>query len=187
LTLGACADGWTARLCFLQIIAVEMKLGPDGYTTRCDVWSLGITAIELAEQAPPMFDLHPMRALYLIPKNPPPKLKDAKAWTKEFRDWLKAALTKNPSKRPDCTDLLKTNWCKKGVDMEVLVALVKEHKAHSKPAKKEEEIIIEDHDGGSTITQDSGLGRVPSKKTKGEARGASGLSFAHVLVWVWNL
>lgn len=148
-----------------EIIAVEMKLGPDGYTTRCDVWSLGITAIELAEQAPPMFDLHPMRALYLIPKNPPPKLKDAKSWSKEFKDWLKAALTKNPSKRPDCTDLLKMNWCKKGVDAGALVALVKEHKAHSKPAKREEE--IEEHDGGSTITQDAALGRVPSKKSKG--------------------
>lgn len=148
-----------------------MKLGPDGYTTRCDIWSLGITAIELAEQAPPMFDLHPMRALYLIPKNPPPKLKDAKGWSKDFRDWLKACLVKNPAKRPDCTDLLKSSWCRKGPDMEILVGLVKEHKAHSKPAKKEEEEFEEHDDGVSTITQDSGLNRVPSKKTKGQPRG----------------
>ena len=83
-----------------EIIAVEMKLGPDGYTTRCDVWSLGITAIELAEMAPPMFDLHPMRALYLIPKNQAPKLvADPKHWGKDFKDWLKQSLTKNPQKR----------------------------------------------------------------------------------------
>eukprot|EP01147_Barroeca_monosierra_P005365 gene5365-7115_t len=59
-----------------EIIAVEMKMGPDGYTSRCDVWSMGITCMEMAEMQPPMFDLHPMRALYLIPKNPPPKLTD---------------------------------------------------------------------------------------------------------------
>ena len=51
-------------------------MGPDGYNSRCDVWSMGITCIEMAEMQPPMFDLHPMRALYLIPKNPPPKLTD---------------------------------------------------------------------------------------------------------------
>ena len=83
-----------------EIIAVEMKLGPDGYTTRCDIWSLGITAIELAEMAPPMFDLHPMRALYLIPKNPPPKLAaNPKHWGKDFKDWLKQSLIKNPQRR----------------------------------------------------------------------------------------
>lgn len=52
------------------------QMGPDGYNSRCDVWSMGITCIEMAEMQPPMFDLHPMRALYLIPKNPPPKLND---------------------------------------------------------------------------------------------------------------
>lgn len=51
-------------------------MGPDGYNSRCDVWSMGITCIEMAEMQPPMFELHPMRALYLIPKNPPPKLND---------------------------------------------------------------------------------------------------------------
>lgn len=146
-----------------EIIAVEMKLGPDGYTTRCDVWSLGITAIELAEQAPPMFDLHPMRALYLIPKNPPPKLKDAKVWSKDFKEWLKGALTKNPAKRPDCTELLKSSWCKKGKEGDVLLELVKEHKAHSKPVKREEE--LEEPGFGGTITQESALGRVPSKRS----------------------
>eukprot|EP00048_Salpingoeca_helianthica_P021762 m.14293 g.14293 ORF g.14293 m.14293 type:complete len:796 (-) comp6374_c1_seq1:31-2418(-) len=95
-----------------EIIAVEMKMGPDGYSSICDVWSLGITAIELAEMAPPMFELHPMRALYLIPKNPPPKLSDKGKWGKDFREWVKTALVKNPTKRPNCTQLLKHSWFK---------------------------------------------------------------------------
>lgn len=157
-----------------EIIAVEMKLGPDGYTTVCDVWSLGITAIELAEQAPPMFDLHPMRALYLIPKNPAPKLKDAKTYSKEFRDWLKAALNKNPAKRLNCADLLKSKWCSRPVDKDVLRELIREYRAHAKPSERSDEVEepddVEEPGGASTITQESALGRLPSKKSK-EGRG----------------
>lgn len=41
-----------------EVVAVEKK---GGYNHLCDIWALGITAIELAELQPPMFDLHPMR------------------------------------------------------------------------------------------------------------------------------
>lgn len=95
-----------------EIIAVEMKMGPDGYNVKCDIWSLGITAIELAEMAPPMFDLHPMRALYLIPKNKPPTLAEKKKWTGDFSTWLRDALTKNPAKRPDAEAMQKYAWFK---------------------------------------------------------------------------
>lgn len=95
-----------------EIIAVEMKMGPDGYTNRCDIWSVGIVAIELAEMAPPMFDLHPMRALYLIPKNPSPKLNEKGKWSKNFREFVKDALVKNPAKRPSAVELMKHSWFK---------------------------------------------------------------------------
>ena len=82
-----------------QVAAVERK---GGYNQQCDVWAVGITAIELAELQPPMFDLHPMRALFLMSKSgfKPPQLKDKNKWSSTFHSFLKVALTKNPKKRP---------------------------------------------------------------------------------------
>ena len=82
-----------------QVAAVERK---GGYNQQCDVWAVGITAIELAELQPPMFDLHPMRALFLMSKSgfKPPTLKDKNKWSPTFHGFLKVALTKNPKKRP---------------------------------------------------------------------------------------
>lgn len=82
-----------------EIAAVERK---GGYNQQCDIWSLGITAIEMAELQPPMFDLHPMRALFLLakPGYKPPQLKNLDWWTKDFKDFLKCTLQKNPKKRP---------------------------------------------------------------------------------------
>jgi serine/threonine protein kinase len=69
---------------------------------------VGITAIELAELQPPMFDLHPMRALFLMSKSgfKAPTLKDKSRWTPNFHHFVKVALTKNPKKRPSAERLL---------------------------------------------------------------------------------
>lgn len=62
-----------------EVAAVERK---GGYNQQCDIWAVGITSIELAELQPPMFDLHPMRALFLMSKSgfKPPQLKDKNKW-----------------------------------------------------------------------------------------------------------
>uniref|UniRef100_A0A8C2DRX0 Mitogen-activated protein kinase kinase kinase kinase n=1 Tax=Cyprinus carpio TaxID=7962 RepID=A0A8C2DRX0_CYPCA len=82
-----------------EVAAVERK---GGYNQLCDIWAVGITAIELAELEPPMFDLHPMRSLFLMTKSSfqPPKLKDK-------LHFVKMALTKNPKKRPTADRLLQ--------------------------------------------------------------------------------
>jgi len=77
------------------------------YGPKADIWSLGITAIELAEVTPPLGNLHPMRAMYLIPSQKPPKLQDSKKWSKHFTEFLKDTLVKNPAKRPSASELLK--------------------------------------------------------------------------------
>ncbi|ELK13381.1 Mitogen-activated protein kinase kinase kinase kinase 2, partial [Pteropus alecto] len=89
-----------------EVAAVERK---GGYNELCDIWALGITAIELGELQPPLFHLHPMRALMLMSKSSfqPPKLRDKSRWTQNFHHFLKLALTKNPKKRPTAERLLQ--------------------------------------------------------------------------------
>uniref|UniRef100_A0A7N6FA94 Mitogen-activated protein kinase kinase kinase kinase n=1 Tax=Anabas testudineus TaxID=64144 RepID=A0A7N6FA94_ANATE len=89
-----------------EVAAVEKK---GGYNHLCDIWAVGITAIELAELQPPMFDLHPMRALMLMSKSSfqPPKLKDKSKWSTSFHSFVKMALIKSPRKRPSAETLLQ--------------------------------------------------------------------------------
>eukprot|EP01119_Soliformovum_irregulare_P003116 TRINITY_DN1341_c0_g1_i1.p1 TRINITY_DN1341_c0_g1~~TRINITY_DN1341_c0_g1_i1.p1 ORF type:complete len:1290 (+),score=340.11 TRINITY_DN1341_c0_g1_i1:82-3951(+) len=76
------------------------------YDTKSDIWSIGITAIELAEKNPPLTEFAPMRALCMIPFNPPPSLKPAH-WSLPFHEFLQMCLLKDPRHRKSATDLLK--------------------------------------------------------------------------------
>ncbi|XP_051501469.1 mitogen-activated protein kinase kinase kinase kinase 2-like isoform X1 [Myxocyprinus asiaticus] len=89
-----------------EVAAVEKK---GGYNHLCDIWAVGITGIELAELQPPMFDLHPMRALMLMSKSSfqPPKLKDKSKWSAGFHSFVKMCLIKSPRKRPTAETLLQ--------------------------------------------------------------------------------
>ncbi|XP_072681406.1 myosin-IIIa isoform X1 [Canis lupus baileyi] len=89
-----------------EVIACEQQLDTT-YDARCDTWSLGITAIELGDGDPPLADLHPMRALFKIPRNPPPKLRQPEIWSAEFNDFISKCLTKDYEKRPTVSDLLQ--------------------------------------------------------------------------------
>ncbi|XP_037096981.1 TRAF2 and NCK interacting kinase a isoform X9 [Syngnathus acus] len=88
-----------------EVIACDEN--PDAtYDFKSDLWSLGITAMEMAEGAPPLCDMHPMRALFLIPRNPAPRLK-SKKWSKKFQLFIESCLVKSHGQRPSTEQLLK--------------------------------------------------------------------------------
>ena len=59
-----------------------------GYDCVADIWSLGITALEMAEGKPPYGDIHPMRAIFMIPTKPPPTFRDASKWSPKFTEFV---------------------------------------------------------------------------------------------------
>ncbi|CAG4979112.1 unnamed protein product [Parnassius apollo] len=89
-----------------EVIACEQQLD-QSYDCRCDVWSVGITAIELAEGEPPLSGLHPMRALFQIPRNPPPSLTHPEMFSPQLTDFISECLIKDMIQRPFARELLE--------------------------------------------------------------------------------
>ncbi|KAH4121687.1 hypothetical protein HBH47_093360 [Parastagonospora nodorum] len=94
-----------------------------GYDFRADIWSLGITAMELAEGAPPYAGSHPMKVLFTIPKNPAPRL-TGDQWSKDFKDFIAQCLIKDPDRRATAKELLKHRFIMRAGKVEALRELV---------------------------------------------------------------
>ncbi|XP_008307103.1 mitogen-activated protein kinase kinase kinase kinase 5 isoform X2 [Cynoglossus semilaevis] len=129
-----------------EVAAVEIK---GGYNELCDVWSVGITAIELAELQPPLFDVHPLRVLFLMSKSSyqPPKLKDKNKWSSTFYNFVKAMLVRNPKKRPSAsktlTNVFLTQQClNRDLTLELLEKFRHPEKLRSCVATDEEETEV---------------------------------------------
>ncbi|KAG0173148.1 putative protein serine/threonine kinase [Apophysomyces sp. BC1021] len=124
-----------------------------GYDYKADIWSLGITAIELAKGEPPYADMHPMKVLFLIPKSQPPTLTGS--YSKAFRDFISACLQKDAAQRPTAKDLLKHKFIKSSKKVSYLTELIEVHERwlsqgnsrESESSEDEPNVDMNDDDG----------------------------------------
>ncbi|XP_073215494.1 TRAF2 and NCK-interacting protein kinase isoform X11 [Lepidochelys kempii] len=125
-----------------EVIACDEN--PDAtYDFKSDLWSLGITAIEMAEGAPPLCDMHPMRALFLIPRNPAPRLK-SKKWSKKFQSFIESCLVKNHSQRPTTEQLMKHPFIRDQPNERQVRIQLKDHIDRTKKKRGEKVIFLDE-------------------------------------------
>ncbi|XP_046735240.1 serine/threonine-protein kinase mig-15 isoform X7 [Diprion similis] len=143
-----------------EVIACDEN--PDAtYDNRSDLWSLGITALEMAESQPPLCDLHPMRALFLIPRNPPPRLK-SKKWAKKFHGFIETVLVKDYHQRPYTEQLLKHPFIRdQPTERQVRIQL-KDHIDRCKKRKQEKERDDYRYSGSENEEEESTVAGEPS-------------------------
>ncbi|GFO46132.1 serine/threonine-protein kinase 3 [Plakobranchus ocellatus] len=99
-----------------------------GYDCVADIWSLGITALEMAEGKPPYGDIHPMRAIFMIPTKPPPSFRKPDKWSPEFIDFVSKCLVKNPEMRATAAELLEHDFINNRAPCTVLLQMIQEAK-----------------------------------------------------------
>lgn len=143
------------------VMCETMKDTP--YDYKADIWSLGITLIEMAQIEPPHHELNPMRVLLKIAKSDPPTLSCPSKWSLEFRDFLKTALDKNPETRPSAAQLLEHPFVSKVTSNRALRELVAEAKAEVLEEIEDSRDEAEDDDSSESASLPGKHKRDPSE------------------------
>lgn len=146
------------------VMCETMKDTP--YDYKADIWSLGITLIEMAQIEPPHHELNPMRVLLKIAKSDPPTLSCPSKWSLEFRDFLKKALDKNPESRPSAAQLLEHPFVSKVTDNRALRELVAEAKAEVMEEIEESRDEAEEDDSSESASPPGKHKRDPSQASQ---------------------
>nr|XP_040056481.1 TRAF2 and NCK interacting kinase a isoform X5 [Gasterosteus aculeatus aculeatus] len=131
------------------------------YDFKSDLWSLGITAIEMAEGAPPLCDMHPMRALFLIPRNPAPRLK-SKKWSKKFQSFIESCLVKSHSQRPSTEQLLKHPFIRELPNERQIRIQLKDHIDRTKKKRGERDETEYEYSGSEEEDEEREMGEPSS-------------------------
>ncbi|KAK2814349.1 hypothetical protein Q5P01_000578 [Channa striata] len=131
------------------------------YDFKSDLWSLGITAIEMAEGAPPLCDMHPMRALFLIPRNPAPRLK-SKKWSKKFQSFIESCLVKSHSQRPSTEQLLKHPFIRDLPNERQVRIQLKDHIDRTKKRRGERDETEYEYSGSEEEDEERDIGEPSS-------------------------
>uniref|UniRef100_A0A8C4I7D3 non-specific serine/threonine protein kinase n=1 Tax=Dicentrarchus labrax TaxID=13489 RepID=A0A8C4I7D3_DICLA len=142
-------------------MAPEVILAMDEgqYDGKVDIWSLGITCIELAERKPPLFNMNAMSALYHIAQNESPMLQSSE-WTDYFRNFVDSCLQKFPQDRPNSEELLKHAFVQRERPESVLIDLISRTKDAVRELdnlqyRKMKKILFQEaHNGPTTEAQD---------------------------------
>ncbi|TNN08485.1 Serine/threonine-protein kinase mig-15 isoform 3 [Schistosoma japonicum] len=148
------------------------------YDARSDIWSLGITALEMAEGRPPLCEMHPMRALFLIMRNSPPRLKQSpngsRHWTPRFHDFVNKCLTKDFHKRPNTSELFRHEFITNMPNERQIRIQLKDHiDRHKRNRQTEEHEKIYEYEGSDEEEEE-----VTSAAVKGAAAAALAMSAA---------
>uniref|UniRef100_A0A671X2S5 non-specific serine/threonine protein kinase n=1 Tax=Sparus aurata TaxID=8175 RepID=A0A671X2S5_SPAAU len=142
------------------VMCETMKDAP--YDYKADIWSLGITLIELAQIEPPHHELNPMRVLLKIAKSDPPSLEQPHKWSQDFKDFLRKALDKNPETRPTAMQLLEHPFVRSVTSNRPLRELVAEAKA---------EVMEEIEDNREEGEEDDSPGKEPCQTSQTSLEG----------------